>query len=98
VISGGTGTGNTTLLRILADFIPDRERIVVIEDTSELQIQKPNILVVDPIFSPNVPAPPLHKNPRGLTSNGFRRPQSASEDQDRWADKTQMPSSRQPIH
>src|ERR1035437_7211175 len=43
LISGGTGTGKTTLLRILADFIPDEERLVVIEDTSELQIQKPNI-------------------------------------------------------
>jgi pilus assembly protein CpaF len=44
IISGGTGTGKTTLLRILADFIPQQERIVVIEDTSELHIQKPNIL------------------------------------------------------
>jgi pilus assembly protein CpaF len=44
LISGGTGTGKTTLLRILADSIPDHERIVVIEDTSELHIQKPNIL------------------------------------------------------
>src|SRR5271166_3974973 len=44
LISGGTGTGKTTLLRILADSIPDHERIVVIEDTSELQIQKPNIV------------------------------------------------------
>jgi pilus assembly protein CpaF len=44
LISGGTGTGKTTLLRILADFIPEQERLVVIEDTSELQIQKPNIL------------------------------------------------------
>ncbi len=41
LISGGTGTGKTTLLRILADFIPDQERLVVIEDTSELQIRKP---------------------------------------------------------
>ena len=41
---GGTGTGKTTLLRILADFIPDHDRIVVIEDTSELHIQKPNIV------------------------------------------------------
>ena len=47
LISGGTGTGKTTLLRILADFIPEQERIVVIEDTSELQIQKPNILAVE---------------------------------------------------
>jgi len=44
LISGGTGTGKTTLLRILADSIPDHERIVVIEDTSELHIQKPNTL------------------------------------------------------
>ncbi len=41
LISGGTGTGKTTLLRILADFIPEQERLVVIEDTSELHIQKP---------------------------------------------------------
>src|ERR1035441_7182297 len=34
LISGGTGTGKTTLLRILADFIPEQERLVVIEDTS----------------------------------------------------------------
>src|ERR1700686_4583973 len=44
LISGGTGTGKTTLLRILADFIPEQDRLVVIEDPSELQIQKPNIL------------------------------------------------------
>src|ERR1700693_5201147 len=47
LISGGTGTGKTTLLRILADFIPEQERIVVIEDTPELRIQKPNILAVE---------------------------------------------------
>ena len=47
LISGGTGTGKTTLLRILADAIPDEQRIVVIEDTSELHIQKPNILAVE---------------------------------------------------
>src|SRR6202789_4630486 len=44
LISGGTGTGKTTLLRILADFIPDHDRIVVIEDTSELHISQPNIV------------------------------------------------------
>lgn len=47
LISGGTGTGKTTLLRILADAIPEEERIVVIEDTAELHIQKPNILAVE---------------------------------------------------
>ena len=39
LISGGTGTGKTTLLRILANSIPENERILVIEDTPELQIQ-----------------------------------------------------------
>lgn len=47
LISGGTGTGKTTLLRILADAIPEQQRIVVIEDTAELAIQKPNILAVE---------------------------------------------------
>jgi len=44
LISGGTGTGKTTLLRILANSIPEHERILVIEDTPELHIQKPNIV------------------------------------------------------
>jgi pilus assembly protein CpaF len=47
LISGGTSTGKTTLLRILAAAIPDEQRIVVIEDTAELHIQKPNILSVE---------------------------------------------------
>jgi pilus assembly protein CpaF len=46
-ISGGTGTGKATLLNILAQAIPEEERIVVIEDTSELRIQKPNVLAVE---------------------------------------------------
>jgi pilus assembly protein CpaF len=47
LISGGTGSGKTTLLQILAQAIPEHERIVVIEDTSELRISKPNILAVE---------------------------------------------------
>src|SRR5713226_6973618 len=38
LISGGTGTGKTTLLNILTGFIPDEERIVLIEDTAEIQV------------------------------------------------------------
>jgi pilus assembly protein CpaF len=44
LISGGTGTGKTTLLNILAGFIPDEERVVLIEDTAEIQIEKPNLV------------------------------------------------------
>jgi pilus assembly protein CpaF len=44
LISGGTGTGKTTLLNILANFIPREDRILVIEDTAEIQIQAPNLV------------------------------------------------------
>lgn len=43
LITGGTGSGKTTLLNGLANFIPDGHRLVVIEDTPELKINKPNI-------------------------------------------------------
>lgn len=38
-ISGGTGSGKTTFLNILSDFIPKEERVITIEDSAELQIQ-----------------------------------------------------------
>ena len=44
LISGGTGTGKTTLLNALAAHIPDRDRIVLIEETSEIHLSKPNVL------------------------------------------------------
>jgi pilus assembly protein CpaF len=44
LISGGTGTGKTTLLNALSAFIPDSERLILIEDTAEIQIDKPNLV------------------------------------------------------
>jgi pilus assembly protein CpaF len=44
LISGGTGTGKTTLLNMLANFIPGHERILVIEDTAEIQINASNLV------------------------------------------------------
>ena len=44
LISGGTGAGKTTLLSALTGFIPPEEHVVVIEDTSELQIQLPDLV------------------------------------------------------
>lgn len=44
-ISGGTGAGKTTFLNILSNYIPGDERIITIEDSAELQIQKVKNLV-----------------------------------------------------
>jgi len=44
LICGGTSSGKTTLANVLTEFIPNHERIVLIEDTAEIQIQKENIL------------------------------------------------------
>ena len=44
LICGGTSSGKTTLANALTDFIPNDERIVLIEDTAEIQIQKENVL------------------------------------------------------
>jgi pilus assembly protein CpaF len=44
LISGGTSTGKTTLLNALAAFLPPTDRVVLIEDTAELQVDQPNLV------------------------------------------------------
>lgn len=60
VISGGTGTGKTTLLNCLSTRIPQTERIVTIEDSAELQLQHANLVRLE--------ARPQNSEGRGLVS------------------------------
>ncbi len=43
LISGGTGSGKTTLLNAMSAYIDERERIITIEDSAELQLQQPHV-------------------------------------------------------
>lgn len=47
VVAGGTGCGKTTLLNVLAALIPPHERVIVLEDTSELQLQLDHVLYLE---------------------------------------------------
>ncbi|MCC2594135.1 Flp pilus assembly complex ATPase component TadA [Tessaracoccus sp. OS52] len=44
IVSGGTGTGKTTLLNVLSGFIPEGDRILTIEDAAELQMQQSHVV------------------------------------------------------
>ena len=44
LISGGTGSGKTTILNVLAACIPHGERVVTIEDSAELRLDRPNVV------------------------------------------------------
>jgi pilus assembly protein CpaF len=43
IISGGTGSGKTTMLNALSGYIPHQERLITIEDAAELQLQQPHV-------------------------------------------------------
>jgi septum site-determining protein MinD len=44
VISGGTGSGKTSLLNMLSSFIPSNERVITVEDAAELQLQQEHVV------------------------------------------------------
>jgi pilus assembly protein CpaF len=57
LIAGGTGVGKTTLLNALSNFIGAEERVILIEDTAEIQINKPNLVRLEARRAqPTVPA------------------------------------------
>jgi pilus assembly protein CpaF len=47
VISGGTGTGKTTLLNALSAYVPDNERIISIEDPIEMKLQQSHVIALE---------------------------------------------------
>jgi pilus assembly protein CpaF len=47
MVSGGTGSGKTTLLNVLSNFIPDNQRIITVEDSAELKINKQHVIALE---------------------------------------------------
>jgi pilus assembly protein CpaF len=70
LISGGTGTGKTTMLNALSSFIPEGERVVTIEDAAELQLQQRHVVRLE-TRPPNIEGRG-EVLPRDLVKNALR--------------------------
>jgi pilus assembly protein CpaF len=70
IVSGGTGAGKTTLLNVLSSFISDKERIVTIEDSAELQLRQDHVVRLE-CRPPNVEGKGSVR-PRELVINALR--------------------------
>ncbi len=47
IVSGGTGSGKTSLLNVLSSFLPEQERIITIEDAAELRLKQPHVVSLE---------------------------------------------------
>jgi pilus assembly protein CpaF len=70
IVSGGTGSGKTTLVNILSGYIPERERAVTIEDAAELQLRQRNVVRLE-TKKPN-PESPTEMTIRDCVVNSLR--------------------------
>jgi len=70
LISGGTGSGKTTMLNVISGFIPAHERIVTIEDAAELQMRQPHVVRLE-TRPPNIEGKG-EVNQRSLVRNALR--------------------------
>ena len=70
LVSGGTGTGKTTMLNVLSSFVPHKERIVTIEDTTELQLHQEHVVTLE-TKPPNVEGTGAYSI-RDLVKNALR--------------------------
>jgi pilus assembly protein CpaF len=70
LVSGGTGSGKTTMLNLLSGFVPNSERIVTIEDAAELQLRQPHVVRLE-TRPPNIEGKG-EVNQRALVRNALR--------------------------
>ena len=70
IVSGGTGSGKTTLINILSSFIPEHERTVTIEDAAELQLRQRNVVRLE--TKKSTPQSPTEVSIRNCVVNALR--------------------------